>query len=55
MARLLSNTDSGNARAWLIYGEKPSVVPQGMPAMSEGGNAVRDVPVRQVSVAEVDE
>ena len=36
-------------------GEKPSVVPQGTSAMSEGGTAVRGVPVRQVSVAEVDE
>jgi len=30
MARLLSNTDSGNTRAWFIYGEKPSVAPKGM-------------------------
>lgn len=31
-------------------GEKPSVVPQGMPAMSEGGTAVRGVPVRQIQL-----
>jgi hypothetical protein len=30
MARLLSNTDSGNSRAWFIYGAKPSVAPKGM-------------------------
>jgi hypothetical protein len=31
-------------------GEKPSVVPKGMPAMSEGGTAVRGVPVRQIQL-----
>lgn len=50
MARLLQNTDGRNACAWAHLGEKPSVVSKETFAMSEGGTAVQDVPVRQIQL-----